>query len=388
MLFIYLPIVMSSVKEFATKSGGERILRRANPAQIRVSWENVVQQWGQGVTREQFLEREQLLSQQPGFSGDKMGIWLLVPASDPETLEPLAQCETFDRSGVLAIPGDNGASPTVKEVRCWSIAGVFTSEKFRHRGYASELMALLRQKAEETGIVLSTLVSDVGPHFYARFGWQVYPSLEIAFPATTPAITKMLDQSNVIELFENDFAKFAAAEASEMQAKAIALIKQSDDQRPVAFITPSEANYKWHWARTSFYAQISNMSPVPKVVGAAVNDPAVDPARNHIIWSHDVPKKTTRVLRFCCETLEIGQLLIAAAQREAHHLNLDQVILWLSEEDSQETSVLRQLPCGQVSERDGCLPSMAWFDDPSALQLDATTKLKPRWIACERYTWT
>ncbi|KAI8051998.1 hypothetical protein BDF22DRAFT_689499 [Syncephalis plumigaleata] len=370
---------MSIVDRFCAKSDGARVLRRASAAQIEVTWRNVVEQWGQGITYEQFLQRERLLSEQPGFTGDKMSFWVLVPASDPDTLEPLAHCESFDRTSILVMPGDNDESPIVKHVRCWSIASVFCPEKFRNRGYASELMALLRREAERTGITLSTLVSDVGAEFYARFGWHVYPSVEASFPAKSGDIAL----SNIEMLTETDIASVASADANELQARAMALMDRSTDDTPIAALLPSEANYRWHWARTQFYAQIESMHPKPTVMGAILVDDTGRSIRNHIIWHHDLPKKITRVLRFCCESVEVGQQLIAAAQNEAYSLGLNQVIVWLSQEDDREATILQRLADCTETTRNDCLPSLAWFNVN-----DHADNVNLRWLACDRYIWT
>jgi hypothetical protein len=369
---------MSIVDRICAKSDGVRVLRRASAAQIEVTWQNVVEQWGQGVTYEQFMQRERLLSQQPGFTGDKMSFWVLVPASNPDTLEPLAHCESFDRTAVLVMPGDNGESPIVKQVRCWSIASVFCPEKFRNRGYASELTALLLREAEQAGVVLSTLMSDIGVGFYARFGWHNYPSVEVSFPTKSNDIGL-----NIEKLTELDLASVASADANELQVKAITLMEQSTDSAPIAIVLPSEANYRWHWARTQFYAEIEDIHSKPTTMGAVLVDNSRKSIRNHIIWHHDIPKKITRVLRFCCESVEIGQQLIAAAQNEAYLLGLNQVIVWLSQEDNREADILQHIANGTKSTRNECLPSMAWFNGN-----DHIDKPKLRWLACDRYTWT
>jgi GNAT superfamily N-acetyltransferase/putative transposon-encoded protein len=108
--------------------------------------------------------------------------WVLVPRSDPTTLDFLAACDTYGRVGVVCTPEGKR-----EEVTSYAIASVFTPDKFRKKGYATHLLRLMHyvvadrsrlppfpaswgappEEAFGDG-VFSVLYSDVGDAFYAN----------------------------------------------------------------------------------------------------------------------------------------------------------------------------------------------------------------------------
>jgi hypothetical protein len=364
------------------------ILRRASPEQIRVMYKNTVAEWGQGITEEQYFEREYMLAAQPGFTGEYLTRWVYVPANDPETLELLAHCETFDRPALLAHNG------SVKEVRCWAVASVFCPEPLRGNGYASNMMALLWEEAKRSGATLTSLVSDVGPKFYSRFGWHVYPSSEVQFPAV-----QRKENRAVTPLYLGDLELLEKADGRRQRARLQEIIEQSDsntDSHPLAIILPTAANFLWHRKREEFYANIDGVDLSSGIIGAttvprsnttdaeALSTWADQVVQNFVIWQHDIRKQTLRILRFQCTDLSNAQSLIEVARHEAHRTGIPTVVAWLSEEDAQEANILRQCPGGSIVHRDHTLPSLGWLTDPTPSQ---SSGAKVRWLLCERFTW-
>ncbi|KAJ3359125.1 hypothetical protein GGF32_009646, partial [Allomyces javanicus] len=126
-------------------------------------------EWGQNLDMKEYFHRENLL-QDTGFTRQGHSSWLLVPAAEQNAEMPtvLAACETFKR------PCRVGGQDTF----AWSVASVFTRPEFRGCGYATTMMSKLRDRlvAEHPKLGVSTLYSDIGPKYYDRLGWRVFPS--------------------------------------------------------------------------------------------------------------------------------------------------------------------------------------------------------------------
>ncbi|RKP33643.1 hypothetical protein BJ085DRAFT_8988, partial [Dimargaris cristalligena] len=150
------------------------VLVPATPAQVRLTWHRTGIEWGKGLTLDQYLDREVML-QATDFAQSHMTVYVLVPDNDRETREPLAHCDVFERPAVH-IQGKT----VVQSGLAYSIASVFCPPAYRGWGYASMMMdqlyTILKTKPNS---LASTLYSDIGPDFYARFGWRTYPAQQI-----------------------------------------------------------------------------------------------------------------------------------------------------------------------------------------------------------------
>lgn len=127
--------------------------------------------WGQGLTREAFLAREEKLRGHR-WAKQAMRTWLWTgPAG-----EPLASCETFEvDSDVGGLRG-----------RSWLVASVFVVPSLRRRGHSAAMLSALKERlgAEPDGHAVA-LFSEVGVDLYARLGFFAVPSWDAWFDAST-----------------------------------------------------------------------------------------------------------------------------------------------------------------------------------------------------------
>ena len=132
------------------EEGREFELVEADAAQKEARDRLAFQAWGQRLTPQQFLAREERLRGHP-FAREAMRTWLLCGADG----RILSSCESFQtpcRAG-----GHWGEA--------YEIASVFTEESLRGRGHAVRMLSCWwRGSASSPGTPLAvTLYSDVGP---------------------------------------------------------------------------------------------------------------------------------------------------------------------------------------------------------------------------------
>lgn len=115
--------------------------------------------WGDPLTPEQWLDREERLRAQ-AWAKAGMQTWFLCAEGSGEIL---SSCETFRMTSALrGAPGST-----------YGIASVFTEEKLRGRSFSGELLSrvLERLRAEDAGAQASILFSEVGARIYERLGY-------------------------------------------------------------------------------------------------------------------------------------------------------------------------------------------------------------------------
>jgi GNAT superfamily N-acetyltransferase len=239
-------------------------------------------EWGQGLSAEQWLEREAVLRAHP-WSVAMMETWFL---KDGE--RTLASCETFRIQGRC---GDSLGD-------VYAIASVFTEPELRGKGYATTLIdalnAMLQQRENALG---SCLFSDVGARLYQRSGYRAFPAFEWVLKpeAGDPEKdTRPLDRP--IELV------LGAA-----QPEVLALYARVEQ-------------FDWHLERERFYAHALGRSPAP--FHAAQKGSAF------VSWMASYKENVLRVLGLEPGTPEDTAAVLRTAQRMAHALRLDSVRVW------------------------------------------------------------
>ncbi|KNE70613.1 hypothetical protein AMAG_20296 [Allomyces macrogynus ATCC 38327] len=160
----------------------------------------------------EYFHREDLL-QDTGFTRLGHSSWLLVPAAEQYAEMPtiLAACETFKRPCRV---GD-------QDTFAWSVASVFTRPEFRGCGYATTMMSKLRDRlvAEHPKLGVSTLYSDIGPKYYDRLGWRLFPSDSVSsadLASVTSTSANWIDDVTALDLLAESYAHLPqrAADAS------------------------------------------------------------------------------------------------------------------------------------------------------------------------------
>ncbi|KAJ3188782.1 hypothetical protein HDU85_004496 [Gaertneriomyces sp. JEL0708] len=283
-------------------------------------------EWAAGLSLEQYLEREDVIAARD-FSVRRT-TWALVESS-----EILASCETYERP-CLYKQEENA----VVVGKAYSVASVFVPEQHRCKGYASSMMAHLRDHLQSlSGVVVSNLYSDIGPDFYGRLGWKVFPHVELTLPA------RIGPEPHVRWLMLKDLKDTAARDFEAMTMKLL-----NNAAAGTIALPPSFSNYEWHVARTLFYAKAF-------AIPAPTNFGALHKSGDFIVWAHDFgTAKQLNVLRLQATSAAGASELLKAASVEAHGSGLTKVVIWnpsatVSEaashiQDSKEQEMAKSLP--------------------------------------------
>lgn len=127
-------------------------------------------EWRGALSKEAYLRREDILSQQDQTKDGGISYWILVDKCakcnplDPTSSArlPLASCETYRKKALVWQDGE------LKETICHGIGSVFCAPHLRGRKYAQRMMQELGealrtyQTDEKTDCMFSVLFSDIG----------------------------------------------------------------------------------------------------------------------------------------------------------------------------------------------------------------------------------
>lgn len=269
------------------------------------------------------------------------------------------------------------------------IGSVFSQPKYRGKGYAArmlrELGPMLKSwqidptvPGRET-VPFSILYSDIGPKYYAKFGWEVHPSSHIALPSSTSSTSsaKPLTYEDIPALCKLD---------EQMIRKQLEAAK--DGNTHVALL-PSNDQMLWHHKREDFVTnKIFGKSPIIK--GAIAGAPG---SRVWAIWTRAFygslkPESgnTFHILRLVLENeiddrknAESLKGILEMAQQEAKEWQLDEVDLWNPSEVVQSLVKRTGLDHKVEHREKESIPSLMWYGDTKAGDI--------RWMANEKYGW-
>ncbi|KAL9043536.1 MAG: hypothetical protein Q9214_003280, partial [Letrouitia sp. 1 TL-2023] len=353
-----------------------------------------------------YVRREQHLWAQDLTRNGGITFWILVDASSPplngiRTI--LANCESIRKRALIS--KEEG---TVEEVVTHGIGSVYCDPRFRGRGYASRMMIELSKKLDTWGqkdgnmVDFTVLWSDIGKDFYAKLGWECFPSTHISLrPTKGEAEDNSL--SRVSLLHSRDLAELCQQDEALLKANMKKYGK--DMSRLLIALVPDVETMQWHHAREEFLAK-ELLQKSPDVKGALTK--CKNGSRVWSIWTrtfgHDRAGNILNILRIVVEnealfgrqSVDTSNLSMAeptqdtvftiasvlrAAQLEAERWNMAAVHFW----NPSPLSVL----AAKVIE-----PSVTITirDDDSISSLSRhRTKLKKGetvdWVVNEKYGW-
>ncbi|KAJ1985445.1 hypothetical protein H4R33_004055 [Dimargaris cristalligena] len=394
------------------------VLVPATPAQVRLTWHRTGIEWGKGLTLDQYLDREVML-QATDFAQSHMTVYVLVPDNDRETREPLAHCDVFERpavhiqgppvSGSTADPPNHHpeGKTVVQSGLAYSIASVFCPPAYRGWGYASMMMdqlyTILKTKPNS---LASTLYSDIGPDFYARFGWRTYPAQQIEItvpggPVSDISMSPYLSSSptEAVALFLDSHTAKPLLTRHCDRVKQILTQFSAKPTTNYVCVLPTVAAFEWHWARAKYLGPIL-AGRQPTHVGAVIPAPASPPsAPSFITWFHDYENRELLILHaWINEPAAVGPLLHKAVQ-EAQQNGLTKVTSWLihdpPESPLRQCAIqLDQVPAyfkAQVGERKSSLPALADYVTPEKggreQQQQPSSSCPCEWLIDDRLAW-
>lgn len=112
-----------------------------------------------------------------------------------------------------------------RAVRILGIGAVFTPPKMRRHGYARMLIEQMLRAAEDDGVELALLFSEIGPRYYERIGFQ---PIRIPDALLTVAAKPGAPAVHVRSAEERDYPEIAAMHASRAEGYRFALDRGVD----------------------------------------------------------------------------------------------------------------------------------------------------------------
>lgn len=261
------------------------------------------------------------------------------------------------------------------------VGSVFTLPAFRKKGLAAffleqvvDRMAKLRRNA-----VASILYSDIGPTYYDRLGWRLYPSLVATLSLDDPKNSRATagsaaSGSKLEELFLDDnLSELLVADNDQ-------LVKQLSGEEfagQEAFVVlPTRDSIEWLFCVGVHYAEILGFDEAPTQCGANIPE-----AGAFVVWSHDLKESKLDIVRYRFgSNQETARLLLIAALNEARKFRLSKVAIWSPPEILLSDGILHKLHI-TFSEREDSLSSAMIIGEHRSDSAPAV------WLANEKYSW-
>lgn len=248
--------------------------------------------WGNRLTVEQYLEREEVLRRTTFAAG--MRTWVLE-----ERGEIVASCESY------AMASFRENSPGHTE----GIASVFVEPRLRGRKLAARLLTLLLAKLREEKAQASILFSEVGTRLYESAGYHARP---IRARQWTPSAGDVREVATPLT-------------REEARARLAAPIAKHPPWHRRFRIAISIAQLDWHWERARFYHRVLAPSrPPPDALCAAAAGDA------WIAWMPDYRLDRVIVLDARRGTPEETAAIVEALRRAARALAFPVAEHWIS----------------------------------------------------------
>ncbi|KAL9030832.1 MAG: hypothetical protein Q9196_001086 [Gyalolechia fulgens] len=384
-------------------------LVQANEAEMIESSTMNAASWRGSLDVNAYLEREAHLRNTNLSRNGGITYWILVDTAASPTVKGvrriLASCETLRKRALLA-----RSDGEVTETICHAVGSVYCNSAFRGRGYAQRMLADLAsildtwQQKEGACTDFTVLWSDIGKqHFYARLGWNVYPSTHIMLsPKSARDCAYGLPNTSLLSAEDvEDLCRFDEALLRSAMAK-----PASSAKTVRVALVPDAATMQWHHAREEFLGErLRDRFPFTK--GASVD--IASRGRAWCIWTRTFG--TTRnddvlnILRLVVEEemavdeqampvvvdedqAESEQGIVAAvaaileqAQLEATFWGMSSVQLWNPSPLTLKAAKKIEPSAILVDRDEESITSLRWHGKvpPHNTEID--------WIANEKYAW-
>ncbi|KAJ9617391.1 hypothetical protein H2204_013813 [Knufia peltigerae] len=352
-------------------------------------------EWKGPLTMAQYLDRETYLQEVELTENGGITGWILTSATlpvNPDGSRPiLASCESIHVRAYIARGGK------LERVRAHGIASVYTRPEYRGKGYAGRMMADLGKRLETWGqpeqqrSPFSVLFSDIGPNFYAKHGWNVFPSNHIhlapvdrlTYDTTRTALPVVED------LTLSDLQQIPAADYLEQR-----LLAQSRDNPDSTFVSirPDMAHFIWHFVRDEFQTKLLGKGD-PKIKGAIHRDTGIAlvwcrvyAAQEKDFQLHILHSIVPDSVRNSPKAQAAMAALLLRAQLEANLYGMTAgVEVWdpsdLTISAAQHLRGEEQGRVEVVTRDKEHLCSLRWTANPSGQDQDLV------WLANEKYAW-
>ncbi|KAI8914852.1 hypothetical protein DFJ77DRAFT_440495 [Powellomyces hirtus] len=329
------------------------VLSEANASQARETLNATHGAWGAQLSKEQYVTREETL-RTTKFSQERLKTWVLTERSAPNVI--LSSCETYAHPCVL----NTGAGGQLTHGTCLAVASVYTPAEHRRKGYAGIMMHQLRDHLGDA--VATTLYSDIGREFYARIGWNVFPSISGIIHVKEP------------EPIGEDIGMITADNLSAFVQQATKHIQEQVESRKTASFAVlfNEDKIAWYQARTNAYVKLLHLT-IPLATLTTLGSYNLE-GDQFVLWYSDVAEKRLYILHAHNPGKQDMSGVLAAAVQHASLCGLTKVVIW----DPQNNGCA-DVEAVQIEDRESSLSS--------ASILKAGFPVDIEWVANEKYAW-
>jgi GNAT superfamily N-acetyltransferase len=384
--------------ELPDKNSADIQLVVATPDEIYAQQIANSSEWQGALSMEAYLRREVFLANQEmtkdgGFTG-----WALVyqrPGDNKRRV--LCGCETLRKKALVFQDGK------AEEVIAHGVGSVFCPPKYRGKGYAGRMIADLGKRLQSwqsdgsQRVLLSVLFSDIGKQFYAKHGWQAFPSSHVSIPSSKSSAR---DLSSVKFLKTGDLRELCELDESLIRRR---FSKSSVAGRSAVAMVPDPGAIGWHHAREEFVAE-ELFNRFPEIKGAMVGEAG---SRVWCYWTRVWTKpqeeapNTLHILRLVIEnesfsdfvpatpegvaklrdsrTVDSIATLLSAAQVEATRWNMEEVQIWNPTSSTLASAQLLDAKAAVQHREKESIASLRWYGEGSWENVD--------WICNEKYGW-
>lgn len=154
-----------STANFPARNSPSLSLTHPTTAEKLATWSLNAQVWAGPLALPEYMQREEVLSNQDLTRNGGMTFWVLVDTSSPSSPSRriLASCETIKKRALIA-----SGKAQVEETISHAIQSVFCDPEWRGRGYAGRMMEELGNRLHTWGQdgtkkkAFTVLYSDIG----------------------------------------------------------------------------------------------------------------------------------------------------------------------------------------------------------------------------------
>ncbi|KAJ9651603.1 hypothetical protein H2198_009132 [Neophaeococcomyces mojaviensis] len=256
--------------QLPSASDTDLIFEPASRAEYEQTWRLNADEWKGFLSHPSYLDREIYLGGADLTRDGNATGWLLThpkfPRNEDDTRPILSSCECILKNAYVARDGK------VDKVLAHGIGSVYCRPEHRGRGYAQRMMKELGTRLEtwqqpKSGRAhFSVLYSDIGPKFYARQGWKVFPSDHVSLKPVTKEQYEQHRTSQYLPEVEDLTTEGLTSLPliPNLESKLAELSQNAPEKTFVAF-RPDTAHFQWHFMREEFLSEyLGREKPVIK----------------------------------------------------------------------------------------------------------------------------
>ena len=357
--------------------------------------------WGQALSLEDYLHREDYLTTVPLAKDGGVTHWILTDNSPPNERPILASCESLRKRALVCQADVDGGK--VQDAIGHGIFSVFTDPQYRGKGYASRMMKELNPTLsrwppvgskdvngqEMPRSMFSVLYSDIGKSFYAKSGWAPFESSHLAFPPAAPGGREAASGA-AKTLGYHELAELCAVDEKLLRTRIQQRTRESKDGKPSVALLPDLDQMLWHLMREDFMTK-RIFGKTPTIRGAVFGEPG---KRLWAVWIRGyyggidkVEGNTLHILRIVVEDETASEDYLVEGVRSVIQISQEEAAEWRIQEAHMwnPTPLLRRVVARsglqyEFVERDKeSIASLAWYGEGPTANVD--------WFANEKFGW-